>query len=156
MAEYRTRPVAPGDADVICRHRDQLFLEAGQPEAVVRRASEPFRAWLLPHLADGSYSGWVVEFGGKVVAGLGLMYIDWPPHPLHPDHDRRGYITNVYVDPEHRGRKLTSQLMNLAEDACRSQGLPYMVLHATPAGRPVYEGRGWQQTTEMGLKLGPA
>jgi ribosomal protein S18 acetylase RimI-like enzyme len=83
------------------------------------------------------------------VAGIGLMAIDWPPHPLHPEQDRRGYVLNVYVEPSHRQRGIARALMDRAEVAFSERGLPYAILHATEKGRPLYAGLGWAPTTEM-------
>jgi GNAT superfamily N-acetyltransferase len=115
---------------------------------------EPFRAWLQSKLAAGLYGGWIAETAGAPVGGLGLMEIDWPPHPLHPTQDRRGYILNVFVEPEHRGRGVAGELMRLAREEGRRRGLEMMVLHATAMGRPMYEKLGWTQTAEMSLSLG--
>jgi len=48
------------------------------------------------------------------------MVLDWPPHPLHPNEDRRGYVLNLYVEPGYRGRGVARDLMRLA-DAGRSR-----------------------------------
>jgi hypothetical protein len=39
--------------------------------------------------------------------------------------------------------------MKLAEAEFVQRGLSFAVLHATTAGKPVYEGLGWAATTEM-------
>ncbi len=60
---------------------------------------------------EGKYIGWLTEDEGKVVAGAGLLLLDWPPHPLDPRSTQRGYLLNVYVEPEYRRRKLASHLI---------------------------------------------
>jgi ribosomal protein S18 acetylase RimI-like enzyme len=115
--------------------------------------TEAFRPWLKPKLASGDYFGWMIERDSAVVAGLGMIVIDWPPHPNHPAQDVRGYILNVYVDPPHRLRGLAEQLMGRATAEGERRGLDYLVLHATDMGRPLYEKLGWQLTAEMGLHL---
>ena len=52
------------------------------------------------------YLGWIAEEGGRVAGSAGLLILDWPPHPLHPTSDKRGYLLNVYVEPEFRKRGL--------------------------------------------------
>ncbi|HEY2000303.1 GNAT family N-acetyltransferase [Paraburkholderia sp.] len=144
-----TRPLAVGDLDLICRHRYEMFREAGRDPAVLDRMTPAFRAWLQPRLADGSYFGFLALDDDAPVAGIGLMEIDWPPHPLHPDQDRRGYVLNVYVEPSHRQRGIARTLMDCAMQAFNERGLTYAILHATEMGRPLYKGLGWEQTTEM-------
>ena len=87
------------------------------------------------------------------VAGIGLMTIDWPPHPSHPTQDRRGYVLNVFVESSHRRRGLAHRLMALAEAEFAERGVELAVLHATEKGRPLYDELGWRATTEMAKAL---
>jgi len=131
-----------------------MFRESGRPPAQVAAMADPFREWLAPRLADGRYFGWIVEEGGAPVAGLGMMEIDWPPHPLHPREARRGYILNVYVEPGFRRRGLARLLMETAQEEARRRGIGYAILHATDQGRALYEALGWTDTAEMALSIG--
>jgi len=116
--------------------------------------TEHFGPWLRPRLADGRYYGFVLLDDALPVAAIGLMAIDWPPHPAHPCQDQRGYVLNVYVEPSHRRQGLASKLMRLAESEFTRRGLAFAVLHATEAGQPVYAGLGWAPTAEMAKTLG--
>src|SRR5882724_7073237 len=118
-----TRPVAPSDIDLICHHRQEMFREAGSPVSDLNAMAVPFRRW--------------------------LMEINWPPHPAHPVDDRRGYILNLFVEPEYRGRGVARNLMEASDREFARRGLSYAILHATAMGRPLYERNGWQPTTEM-------
>ncbi|RST32202.1 GNAT family N-acetyltransferase [Sphingomonas ginkgonis] len=151
LAERHLRPVTPDDLDLISGHRRRMFLENGRPPRAVDAAEGPFREWLRRHLADGSYFGWIVEQDGASVAGCGMMAIEWPPHPIHPDQDRRGYVLNVYVEPGHRGEGHARALMERCCGEARRRGLRYVILHATAQGRPLYEKLGWEDTAEMAL-----
>ncbi len=71
------------------------------------------------------------------------MLIDWPPHPLHPTNDRRGYVLNLFVEAEHRRKGLARRLMQLAEEELVKRGVSLLVLHATEKGRPLYSELGW-------------
>jgi ribosomal protein S18 acetylase RimI-like enzyme len=143
-----SRPVGPDDLELICRHREEMFRDAGREDGL-SRMTEHFRAWLKPRLADGSYSGFILTDGELPVAGIGMMLIDWPPHPSHPEQDRRGYILNVYVEPAYRRRGLARQMMRLTEAHFAQRGVEYTVLHATDKGRPLYRELGWHPTAEM-------
>ena len=144
------RPVRLGDLAVICGHRRRMFEEAGKDAVALDAMQAPFADWLRPRLEDGRYFGFVVEDGGTVIAGVGLMLLDWPPHPLHPESSSRGYVLNVFVEPAHRGRGIAVELMLAAEAEFRRRGVVYQVLHASDLGRPVYEGLGWEVSPEMG------
>ena len=147
------RPVAPADLEAICRHRLKMFAASGREEASLLPMIDGFRNWLTPNLANGVYFGFFAEEHGEVVGGVGLMVLDWPPNPNHPDDDRRGYVLNLYVEPEARGRGVAKRLMAAAEDEFRSRRIDYVILHATKMGRPLYEADGWIATSEMAKTL---
>ena len=151
-----TRPVGPADLELICRHREEMFRAANAPgrsDDSLRTMTAGFREWLAPRLMDGRYFGLIAEDGGTAVAGIGLMLIDWPPHPSHPQEDKRGYVLNVFVEPSHRKRGLADMLMKLGEAELARRGASFAILHATRVGRPLYERIGWAQTSEMSKQL---
>jgi GNAT superfamily N-acetyltransferase len=147
------RPVAAGDVEVICRHRNEMCRAAHFDETALAAMAQPFREWLIARLSTGEYFGFFAEADGAIVGGVGLMILDWPPHPLHPEDGRRGYVCNVYVEPELRGRGIARALMREAEAEFERRGITYAVLHASPMGRPLYESTGWTGTNEMRKQL---
>lgn len=154
---YALRPVGPDDLELICLQRRRMFEDSGRTDDVLAPMTGAFRDWLRPRLATGEYLGWIAALDDQApVGGIGMMVIDWPPHPSHPLQSARGYILNLFVEPAHRGRGVANALMARATQAAQHRGLDYMILHATEMGRPVYEKLGWRQTSEMSLGLGPA
>lgn len=143
------RTLRPSDLELVCRHREEMFRDAGRRDDVLAPMTAHFREWLKPRLADGSYFGFVMSDDGVDAAGIGLMLIEWPPHPEHPTQDKRGYVLNVFVEPAYRKRGLARELMALADAEFARRGVSYAVLHATEKGRPLYQGLGWNGTTEM-------
>ena len=125
----------------------------GWEPAKLARAMDSFAVWVAAGLEDDSYFGFMAEDAGVVVAGIGLMLIEWPPHPLHPESSHRGYILNLFVDPGYRRQGLAGRLMESAEAEFRRRGVSYAVLHASKMGRPVYEGLGWVESPEMAKVL---
>jgi len=147
------RPISPRDLDLICRHRREMFKDAGQSEEILNAFAEPFREWVTPRLSDGRYFGFIAEESGDSIGGIGLMEIDWPPHPAHPLDSRRGYVLNLFVEPAHRKRGVAQALLDASETEFGKRGLTYAVLHATAAARPLYERNGWGSTSEMAKRL---
>lgn len=149
LAGLTSRALAPPDLDMICKHRENMFLEAGGDPAKLKIMTKHFRPWLQTRLADGRYYGFALLDADRPIAAIGLMSIDWPPHPSHPTDDQRGYVLNVFVEPSHRRRGLASALMQLADAEFKRRGLSFCILHATQVGKPVYERLGWKGTSEM-------
>jgi ribosomal protein S18 acetylase RimI-like enzyme len=147
---YQTRAAMPADAAIITHHRRRMFVDAGrQDNRILDVMAEHFKPWVETRLGDGRYFGWLTTEGGKVVAGAGLIVLDWPPHPLDPRQDKRGYLLNVYVEPEHRRQKLASHLIDQALAEARKQKIRVVALHSTDAGKPLYESNGFRPTNEM-------
>jgi GNAT superfamily N-acetyltransferase len=147
------RPAIADDLDLICHHRHEMFKASGRTDAIVQPSTNAFKDWLKPRLDDGSYFGWIAQVDGVDVAGLGMMVIDWPPHPSHPLQACRGYILNVFVEPFCRGQGLARALMGIALEEATRRNLQYLILHATAMAKPMYEKLGWQQTSEMSMTL---
>jgi ribosomal protein S18 acetylase RimI-like enzyme len=147
---YLIRAATSTDAAVITHHRRRMFVDAGrQDNRVLDVMAEYFKPWVQTRLGDGRYLGWLTSEGDTVVAGAGLIVLDWPPHPLDPRQDKRGYLLNVYVEPEHRRKRLASQLIDQALAECRKQKIRVVALHSTDEGRPLYESNGFRSTNEM-------
>ncbi|MGJ7551215.1 GNAT family N-acetyltransferase [Pseudomonas alloputida] len=153
LSGLKYQPVGPSDAEMICSNREQMFLEAGGNPEELRVMTEHFRPWLEERLGDGRYYGFKLLDGDQPVAAIGLMSIDWPPHPAHPTLDKRGYVLNVYVQPAYRRRGLASALMQAADAEFARRGITFAVLHATETGKPVYAQSGWVGTAEMAKSI---
>lgn len=130
-----------------------MFAEMGYGDDAAREAMAR-ATWPLVEAAlrDGSYQGWLVEDGGRVVAGGGLTVVSFPPTPFDPS-PQRAWILNMYTEPGYRRRGLAMQILQNIVAWCREQGLKQVFLHASDAGRPLYERVGFKPTTEMRLVL---
>lgn len=148
------RRALPRDCDVILHQRRSMFQEMkeGSPEELDRTV-QIARPWLLGALANGSYQGWLAEdHEGKVIAGAGVVILSWPASPKNLEN-RRALIVNVYTEPEFRGQGLARRLMLTILDWLKEQGFRMTALHASEAGRHLYETLGFRATNEMQLRL---
>jgi len=62
-------------------------------------------------------------------------------------------ILNVYAEPEVRRQGLARRLMLLMIQWLKDQGFSSVALHASDAGRHLYETLGFRPTNEMRLSL---
>lgn len=143
------RPVAPSDCDLICRHRHDMFVAAGDADAAAAALSPAYRSWQQQALQSGTYFGFIADAGGIPVGGVGLMEIGWPPHQVHPDITSRGYVLNVFVEPAHRKKGIAQRLMAAADTEFKRRGIAHAVLTATDQAKPLYEKQGWQPTSQL-------
>ena len=150
---FAIRPASADDIDILVAHRRAMFVDMGyQDQAALDSMTTKFRPWLLRKIDSGEYLAWLATTpDGSIVAGAGLWLMDWPPHLI--GSGRRGNILNVYTAVEFRSRGLAGELVRTAMQWCRSQGVDVVVLHASPAGRQLYESMGFAPSNEMRLKL---
>jgi GNAT superfamily N-acetyltransferase len=153
-AEYTVRPATPADLDIVLHHRRRMFEDMGftDPRAMeaMFRSSTPL---LSTGLANGRYRGWLVEAGPEgVVAGGGVIVLDFQSHPIDP-RPQRAWVVNMFTEPAHRHRGLARRLMDVMIDWCRADGMKILYLHASDFGRPLYASLGFEPTNEMRLVL---
>ncbi len=148
------RRASTADLDTLVTHRREMFRDMGyKVDATMESMSARFRAWLVERMNSGDYLAWLVSApDGSIAAGTGLWLMDWPPHMIGKGV-RRGNIVNVYTAPGYRRKGLAKQLMQTALDWCREHEIDTVILHASSAGRPIYESLGFQPTNEMRLHL---
>jgi GNAT superfamily N-acetyltransferase len=138
---------------VIRTQRRNMFVEMKKPDNdEMRLMAERFVPWVEARIADGSYVGWLVEDDGRVVAGAGLWVMEFPPHWMD-SQTKRAYLLNFYVNPEARGKGLAFGLLKTALAEVKELGVKVVVLHASAAGRPLYERNGFEASNEMMLRL---
>ncbi len=145
-----TRAAFVEDAPLISTHRCDMFADMGTARGpdleIMRRACEP---WIARMIAEEKYYGWIITDNKVPVASAGLMILDFPPHPLHPTSEHRGHLLNVFVDPHYRQRGLGRQLVERCLLEAKRLGIRDVTLHASEAGRPLYEKLGFTATNEM-------
>lgn len=148
------REARPGDAATIAAQRAAMFVDMGTLEpGAAASLREATRVELERSLADGAYRGWLAEAGGRMVGGGGVILCRSQPRPGDLSVER-AEIVNVYVEPEWRGRGLAHALMRAMVAWCRERGFGAVSLHASEAGRSVYEELGFARTNEMRLTFG--
>ena len=146
---FETRLATEADAELISEQRRRMFVDSAQAsEARLREVAEKFVPWVRERLIDGRYIGWLTAEDGRVVAGAGVLFMDFPPHWMDPE-PVRAYLLNVYVDPAFRGRGLARELLEIAMNDAQQRGIKVMSLHASEFGRPLYERNGFKSTNEM-------
>jgi len=145
-----TRLATAADAPLITAHRRAMFAAMGStPASILDAMSRNFQPWVARMIAEGKYMGWITEDTGRPVASAGLLVLDWPPHPLDLGSEHRGYLLNVYVEPEFRKRGLAHALVDRCLAEAHRRGLRVVALHSSDAARSIYEALGFRTTNEM-------
>ncbi|HEY4689814.1 MAG TPA: GNAT family N-acetyltransferase [Anaerolineae bacterium] len=152
------REATPADIPVLVNHRRRMSEdiavmadERHEPRDLDRMDSA-YGEHLRTHLDDGSLRAWVIESDGRIVASGAVSFFSWLPRP-RDSTERLAYLHSMYTEPEYRRRGLARRIVQAAIDACRAAGMHRLTLHASEAGRSVYQSLGFLPTNEMRLTL---
>ena len=131
-------------------HRQALLRDIPSIRDLERRAGEPFRALGLDAVADDEPPT-VEDLRGPVEDGE-IRVID----EGRPDGRLSAWLW-LSVDPEHRGRRLGTQLVRWALDRAGELGLPEVTLTTfadVPWNGPLYRRLGFRVLGEQEMKPG--
>ena len=145
------RRATPDDAYQIARLRQAMWDEMNpqQPSGAAFREAT-FVYWY--DQLEGEYAaGWVVEVEGSAVGMALVLLHQHPPRPFGPI--RRGYVTSVYVAPEHRRHGYGRALMEAIIAWGREHQLQRLELRSSDDGRALYEAVGFERQDLMMLYL---
>ena len=152
--QFHIREATLNDLHHLVHHRRAMFEDMGHRDpAALHRVDQASQEYFTEALRLGAYKAWLAETpDARVVAGGGIVIAAWPGYPGET-LAKRAWILNMYTEPEARRRGIARQLLQTIVDWCRNAGFRNVSLHASPAGRPLYESLGFQPTNEMRLPL---
>lgn len=153
---YTIRQATVGDAAIIAHHRVAMFRDMGDvpTDALAAELLSKSTTALTALLREDTYVGWLaVDSTERVIAGAGVHVKPQLPRISH-DHARVvaapvPLVVNVYTDPAWRGQGIARALMQRLMAWARAQGADRVLLHASDAGRPLYQSLGFVPTNEM-------
>jgi len=151
---FTIRAATLADVETLAEQRRAMFSELGfRDDQALDAMASAFAIWVRQKMQAGEYLAWLAAGAdGTIAAGAGLWLMDWPPHMIGPG-SRRGNVLNVYTRPDQRRQGLARRLMEVVLDSCRTLGIRTIILHASEAGRPLYEALGFEPTNEMRLLI---
>jgi GNAT superfamily N-acetyltransferase len=152
--QFHIRSANLQDLHHLVHHRRAMFEDMGYREpAMLHQVEQSSQEYFGEALRLGSYKAWLAESpDARVLAGGGIVIANWPGYPGEPIA-KRAWILNMYTEPQARRHGIAKQLLQTMLDWCRNEGFRTISLHASPAGRPLYESLGFQPTNEMRLTL---
>jgi len=152
--QFHIREAGLNDLHHLVHHRRAMLEDMGHRDpAILRRVDQVSQEYFSEALRLGTYKAWLAEVPeARIVAGGGIVIAAWPGYPGE-SLAKRAWILNMYTEPEARRRGIAKQLLQSMLDWCRNEGLSTVSLHASPAGRPLYESLGFQPTNEMRIIL---
>jgi GNAT superfamily N-acetyltransferase len=153
---YRIRQATQLDADIIAGHRVCMFRDMGEvpTDELATDLFKTSSSALSQVLGDGTYVGWLaIDSGDRVIGGVGAHVKSQLPRVSH--HGARlvtapaPLVVNMYMEPAWRGQGIARALMTTLMKWATAQGFDRVLLHASDAGRPLYQSLGFVPTNEM-------
>jgi GNAT superfamily N-acetyltransferase len=144
------------DIDELARLRFALYAEQDGTVAEPAEAyRERFAAFAARALASEDWRAWVAPLGDRLVGAMWLHTVHRVPVP-----GKRagpiGYLTNVYVVPEHRNTGLGAQMLDRVTACCRQEGFSEVIVWPTERSRPFYARGGFTRPDEpLVIRLEP-
>lgn len=158
MPTFKIRRATPRDLETLVRHRRRMWEDMGRHDRTALDAADPvYRRWARARLKSGKLLGWIVEHRGAAIASGCLWLQEVHPRPFDPGQLEpariQPYLLSMFTETAWRGRGLARRIVDEAVRYSRAHGYPRMSLHASDAGKSIYEKAGFRQTAEMRLQL---
>ena len=155
MSDIRRATVA--DAEILARHRVEMFREMGQViPGLYRPLFEACRTYFVEAIPTERYIGWVCESSSRpkaVIGGAGIQLRELAPRPdrtgRHLPSGPEGYVLNVFTEPQWRRQGVAESLMRALIAWATARGVQRLSLHASLEGRALYEKLGFVPSNEM-------
>jgi GNAT superfamily N-acetyltransferase len=153
--ELQVRPARGADFAAAARHFHGMRRAMGWPDDALAPGWEDRFAQAHRRSDESGASRYLVAQMGSDVVGSGVAFLR---KTLSDDYVRsapRGFIAYVFVEEPYRRRGVARAITAAALEWLRSVGCETVHLHASEAGKPLYESLGFVTGTEMVLRFAP-
>lgn len=154
--QFTIRFATTADVNAIAEHRARMFEEMGE---LSLGAFEILRAKSQERLGDlitrSQYIGWLAiptQQPEMIAGGAGVQLREVLPHPKEENQvaeGRHAIILNVFTEPQWRRQGVALLLLHRIIAWARAEQIDRLILHASEAGRSLYERLGFVGTNEM-------
>jgi GNAT superfamily N-acetyltransferase len=142
-AAITIRRATADDAEALARLRWEFRAAIGEPDEAEDAFIARCARWMRARLGYETWRAWVAEAGGEIVGTAWLELVEKIPNPV-VEAEVLGYVTNVYLREELRGRGAGSQLMSAVLDECAAAGVHAAILWPTERSRALYRRHGFE------------
>ncbi len=143
---FRIRLATAADAALLARYRVGMFVEMGSlaPDSDLAATIAAATEQLVERgVLSGEWTAWIAEDESGPLGSGAATLRPTPPNPLCPAGGTLAYLLNFYTEPEARGRGVATALVRTSLAWCRERRVVRITLHASAAGRRIYERLGF-------------
>ena len=131
------------DTAELARLRWRLYTEQDPHEEPFDAYVERFTAFSIDALSGEDWRAWVAEADGRLVAAMWLQTVRRVPAPGRGEPRPIGYLTNAYVEPDHRSQGLGSRMLQTVVAHCEAAGFVLVMAWPAEDAYPFYERNGF-------------
>jgi GNAT superfamily N-acetyltransferase len=135
------------DVADLARLRWELYAEQEGAREPIETYTDRFVGFALQALASDRWRAWVARGTTGPVAAMWLQTVARVPVP-GKHAGPIGYLTNVYVSPDHRDRGLGTRMLERVLGWCRGQGYSCVITWPAARSRPFYRRGGFDRPDE--------
>ncbi len=145
-----------GDVEQLVQMRIDFLKEVQAPETRLY-SEEELRVSLLHYFRTNitieKFIAWIALENEQIVATSGLVFFEVAPGFTLID-GKIAYIMNMFTNENYRGKGVAKELFGYIVEEAKMMGYRRIALHATDAGRIIYEKFGFKLTNdEMVLNI---
>lgn len=148
MTRYRLADIS--DLETLVEQRIR-FIKDAKPEVDAESLRESNRAYYAEAIPTGECVYCLAEEDGRTVGGAAFSLRRYAPGYMLRD-GVSAYVFNVFVEPEYRNRGIAKAIMLRLMEEAQRRGIGRLDLHATEAGRPLYEKIGFEPPDHVWLE----
>ncbi|MFW9788126.1 MAG: GNAT family N-acetyltransferase [Candidatus Thorarchaeota archaeon] len=141
------REATHADSRWILHHRIGMFTDMGLDRDYIYETARLTEQYLEDDWTNG-YRYFLVEEEGEVIAGCGISPFRVPPQ-VSQKTGFYAYLSNMFVEQEHRRKGVGKALLRYVINVCRNDGIGLLFLHASDEGLPLYESEGFVSLKQL-------
>jgi len=143
-----TRPATADDIPELARLRWQLYTERETHDEPIEAYLERFTSFARGALARDDWRAWCAEEDDRLVASMWLHTAPRIPAPGHGASRPMGYLTNMYVEPDHRSHGLGTRLLEELVEHCTTGGFELVLTFPAEDAYGFYERNGFTRPAD--------
>jgi len=145
MSRAHIRLADGRDSVALAEMRYRFRAETGKVNETKSQFVRRCAPWMRKRFHQKSLSRWrcwIFEDGKQLLGHVCVQLFEKIPNPVEED-EIHAYVTNCYVVPESRNRKIGQKLLKKALAWCRAQRVDAVILWPTRASKTFYRRSGF-------------
>jgi len=143
----KIRKASKADSKWILHHRIEMFKDMGESEESLIETTKLTERYLEDDWTE-DYLYFIIEDDSTVVGGCGISTFRIPPQLSQPS-GIYAYLSNMFIEPEYRGKGIGRELVDFVVDFCRKEKIGLLFLHASDKGLPLYQSLGFVSSDRL-------